>query len=135
MEEFVDRHLSNWYVRLSRRRFWKEGQGNDKQAAFEVLHTCLSTVSQLMAPIAPFFADWLFKHLNPQASSVHLTEWPKQEANRVSGDLNVKMEMAQRITSLVMSIRKKTNIRVRQPLNQCSSRLLMVHLLMQSKNC
>jgi isoleucyl-tRNA synthetase len=126
IEEFVDSHLSNWYVRLSRRRFWKGEMSSDKKSAYETLHQCLLTTAQLMAPIAPFFADWLYKNLAVpqesnsvkalQYSSVHLSILPDVDKNRISSELESKMEMAQKVSSMVLSIRKKENLRVRQPL-------------------
>ena len=119
IEEFVDEHLSNWYIRLSRRRFWKGDLSDDKRAAYETLFECLNTLSQLMSPIAPFFADWLYQNLNDttaQADSVHLTNYPKVNENSIDADLEKRMEMAQKISSMILSIRKKENLRVRQPL-------------------
>ena len=121
--EFVDRHLSNWYVRLCRRRFWKGEQNQDKLAAYQTLETCLFTLSKLMAPIAPFFSDWLYRNLNEEAEreahdSVHLAFFPTWEAEAIDEALEQRMEYAQRITSLVLSLRKKEGIRVRQPLQK-----------------
>jgi isoleucyl-tRNA synthetase len=134
VEKFVDEQLSNWYVRLSRRRFWKParqgegltsaGEGNmsdDKQAAYETLYECLSAVSQLMSPIAPFFADWLYKNLSSKksvAQSVHLTFLLKANQQMIDKDLEEKMDLAQKITSMILAIRKKENLRVRQPLQR-----------------
>ncbi len=121
--DFVDEHLSNWYVRLCRRRFWKGNYSSDKISAYQTLYTCLETLSQLMAPIAPFFAEQLFTDLNSvsgrkKTDSVHLTEFPAASLSMIDKDLEERMEMAQKISSLALSIRKKTNIRVRQPLNR-----------------
>jgi len=127
IEDFVDEHLSNWYVRLSRRRFWKGEMSDDKQAAYETLHQCLFVLSQLMSPIAPFFADWLYKNLQTAAStnqegftaiSVHLTQLVKPNNHFINEELEEKMELAQKISSMVLSIRKKENLRVRQPLQK-----------------
>ena len=118
IEEFVDEHLSNWYVRLSRRVFWKGQMGDDKQAAYETLYQCLSTVAQLMSPVAPFFADWLFRNLNEESISVHLTSLRDAQEDWIDIELEQKMYMAQKISSMVLSIRKKENIRVRQPLEK-----------------
>lgn len=136
IENFVDEHLSNWYVRLSRRRFWTQRSSaengeisKDKQAAYETLHECLFVVAQLMSPIAPFFADWLYHNLTtPQSEkrnsnqmrfeSVHLTELLKANRSAQNKDLEERMELAQKIASMVLSIRKKENIRVRQPLQR-----------------
>jgi len=121
IEEFVDEHLSNWYIRLSRRRFWKGEMSDDKKAAYETLHECLSVLSQLMSPIAPFFADWLYQNLNENVSgvdSVHLTNYPKVTLSLIDSDLEKRMEMAQKISSMILSIRKKENLKVRQPLQK-----------------
>ena len=122
IEEFVGDHLSNWHVRLSRRRFWKGEMNADKQAAFETLYECLITVSQLMSSVAPFFSDWLYKNLTEAVSykkeSVHLTDWVKADESLIDKILEEQMEYAQKITSLVLSIRKKENIKVRQPLQK-----------------
>ncbi|MDQ7947799.1 MAG: DUF5915 domain-containing protein, partial [Pedobacter sp.] len=122
IQTFVDEHLSNWYIRLSRRRFWKGEMTDDKRAAYETLFTCLMRVSQLMSPIAPFFADWLYLNLtaaNPnahQAKSVHLTIWDEIDNTLIDFDLDERMELAQNISSMVLSLRKKMGINVRQPL-------------------
>jgi len=121
IEEFVDEHLSNWYIRLSRRRFWKGDMSDDKKAAYETLFECLNTLSQLMSPIAPFFADWLYQNLNDvsgDVNSVHLTNYPKVDLSIIDGSLEKRMEMAQKISSMILSIRKKENLRVRQPLQK-----------------
>lgn len=118
MEDFVDTQLSNWYVRLGRRRFWKSGSSEDKLSAYQTLYTCLDTLSKLMAPIAPFYADWLYQNLNDKGSSVHLQQWPLVQSDKIDQALEARMEMAQRISSLVLSLRKKVNIRVRQPLSR-----------------
>lgn len=125
IEEFIDEHLSNWYVRLSRRRFWKNAQTDDKLSAYEVLHLNLYTIAHLIAPIAPFFADWLYLNLKTaisddhplfQFESIHLSNFPKHDEKEMDSDLEEKMHLAQTISSLILSIRKKENIRVRQPL-------------------
>ncbi|MEO8086962.1 MAG: isoleucine--tRNA ligase [Bacteroidota bacterium] len=121
IENFVDAHLSNWYVRLSRRRFWKGEKSADKQAAYETLHECLVTVAQLMSPVAPFFAEWLYKNLSDKADdniSVHLSYLVKANKKFINVELEEKMDLAQKITSMVLSIRKKENLRVRQPLER-----------------
>lgn len=115
IESFVDEHLSNWYVRLSRRRFWKGTMSEDKKAAYDTLFECLNVVAQLASPIAPFFSDWLYKNLNGEGS-VHLSYLPATENKHVNKDLEARMDLAQKISSMVFSIRKKENIRVRQPL-------------------
>lgn len=122
IQTFVDEHLSNWYIRLSRRRFWKGEMTEDKKAAYETLCTCLTSISQLMSPIAPFFADWLYLRLTEgntkvtSQASVHLTLWNEAESNLVDKELNERMALAQNISSMVLSLRKKMGINVRQPL-------------------
>ncbi|MDI9309785.1 MAG: isoleucine--tRNA ligase [Limnohabitans sp.] len=123
ISDFVQENLSNWYVRLCRRRFWKGEYGTDKIAAYQTLYTCLMTVSKLSAPIAPFFMDRLYKDLNEATnaekySSVHLAEFPKFVENFVDKSLESKMLKAQTVSSLVLSLRKKEMIKVRQPLQK-----------------
>jgi isoleucyl-tRNA synthetase len=121
VQDFVTDQLSNWYVRLSRRRFWKGELTTDKQAAYETLHECLSTVAQLMAPIAPFFADWLYGNLTKgqdAAESVHLTYLAEADLSLIDKALEERMELAQRISSLTHSLRKKSVLKVRQPLQR-----------------
>ena len=120
---FVDAHLSNWYVRLSRRRFWKSEDNQDKLSAYQTLYTCLETVARLMSPIAPFFSEQLYRDLNNvtgrnKAESVHLTDFPDANKAYIDKALEERMEMAQLVSSLVLSLRKKANIRVRQPLSK-----------------
>lgn len=122
IQDFVDEHLSNWYVRLSRRRFWKGQYSEDKISAYQTLYTCLETVARLASPIAPFFSEQLFRDLNEvteknKVLSVHLTDFPTVNTRYIDKDLEERMEMAQQISSMVLSLRKKANIRVRQPLN------------------
>jgi isoleucyl-tRNA synthetase len=123
IETFLDEHLSNWYVRLCRRRFWKGDYSTDKIAAYQTLYRCLEVIAQISAPIAPFFMDRLFCDLNAvtgreQSGSVHLSNFPQAEQALIDKDLEERMELAQKISSMVLSIRKKENIRVRQPLNK-----------------
>ena len=123
IQEFVDEHLSNWYVRLCRRRFWKGTYSQDKIAAYQTLYQCLTTIAKLAAPIAPFFADWLFRNLNDVTQqepvpSIHLSRFPVSQEGNIDKDLEERMAYAQRISSLVLSLRKKENIRVRQPLQR-----------------
>lgn len=123
IDKFADEHLSNWYVRLSRRRFWKSDDPADKEAAYQTLYTCLLTISKLMAPLAPFFAEWLYKNLNGATSrentqSVHLALFPDADSNLMDKALEQRMDYAQRISSLVLSLRKREKIRVRQPLQK-----------------
>jgi len=123
ISDFVQENLSNWYVRLCRRRFWKGDYAQDKIAAYQTLYTCLLTVSKLSAPIAPFFMDKLYRDLTlatqrEKFDSVHLAEFPKYVENFVDKSLESKMQKAQTISSLVLSLRKKEMIKVRQPLQK-----------------
>ncbi|HUH17776.1 isoleucine--tRNA ligase [Albibacterium sp.] len=123
IQSFVDENLSNWYVRLSRRRFWKGDYTADKISAYQTLYTCLITISKLMSPIAPFFSDRLFLDLNTvtgkdEVESVHLSNYPEGDTLLIDKDLEERMALAQNISSLVLSLRKKTGINVRQPLNR-----------------
>ena len=122
IQSFVD-ILSNWFVRLSRRRFWKSDDNDDKLSAYQTLYTCLETVAILSSPIAPFFSDQLYRDLNNvtgrnKAESVHLTDFPVANTSFIDKALEERMEAAQLISSMVLSLRKKTNIRVRQPLSK-----------------
>lgn len=129
IQYFVDEHLSNWYVRLSRRRFWKGELTADKKAAYETLFECLTTISQLMSPVAPFFAEWLYKNLTDslrekeltanskfKAASIHLSYLGEANLDLINERLNESMLLAQNISSMVLSLRKKVSINVRQPL-------------------
>ena len=123
IQNFVDEHLSNWYVRLCRRRFWKGDYTEDKISAYQTLYTCLNTIAKLMAPVAPFFSDRLFIDLNKvtsreQALSVHLADFPEHQENLVDKALEERMGLAQDISSLILSLRKKVGINVRQPLGK-----------------
>jgi isoleucyl-tRNA synthetase len=123
IESFVTDQLSNWYVRLSRRRFWKGEQGEDKTSAYQTLYTCLETIAKLIAPIAPFYSEKLFNDLNgitgrEQIQSVHHASFPSFQLSTFNFQLEEQMELAQRISSLTLALRKKVNIRVRQPLNK-----------------
>ena len=120
---FVNDNLSNWYVRLCRRRFWKGDYTEDKISAYQTLYTCLDTVTKLSAPIAPFFMDRLYQDLNAvtgkdKAESVHLSDFPVADESKIDTDLVEKTHLAQSITSMVFSLRKKENIKVRQPLQK-----------------
>ncbi len=120
---FVNDNLSNWYVRLCRRRFWKGDYSDDKISAYQTLYTCLDTVAKLSAPIAPFFMDQLYQDLNAvtgktDGESVHLTDFPVADESLIDTDLVEKTHLAQQITSMVFSLRKKENIKVRQPLQK-----------------
>jgi isoleucyl-tRNA synthetase len=129
VQDFVDEQLSNWYVRLCRRRFWKGEMNEDKQAAYETLFECLITISQLMSPVAPFFADWLYQNLTNnlrekntdtqyQFNSVHLSHFNVANESLIDESLNYSMQLAQEASSLILSLRKKANIKVRQPLSK-----------------
>lgn len=118
IEEFTSDHFSNWFIRLSRRRFWKGEMNADKKAAYETLYQCLITVSQLSSSFAPFFSDWVYKNLNGKSESVHLTNLVSADESVIDLVLEEQMEYAQKISSLVLSIRKKENIKVRQPLQK-----------------
>ncbi len=121
--DFVNEHLSNWYVRLSRRRFWKGEYTRDKISAYQTLYQCLEVVAKLGSPIAPFFMDRLFIDLNEvsgldNSESIHLTDFPVADESRIDKQLEERMELAQQVSSMVLSLRKKTNLRVRQPLQK-----------------
>ncbi|MCC7232458.1 MAG: isoleucine--tRNA ligase [Bacteroidia bacterium] len=121
--DFVNEHLSNWYVRLSRRRFWKGDYTKDKIAAYQTLYSCLETIAILMSPVAPFYSDELFSNLNRvtgrrKATSVHMADFPEIQFGLINSTLEERMELAQKVSSMVLSLRKKVNIRVRQPLNK-----------------
>jgi isoleucyl-tRNA synthetase len=118
VEDFVIEHLSNWYVRLCRRRFWGNELSQDKKAAFETLYECLQTVAQIMSPIAPFFTDWLWQNLIDTKASIHLSTLIAANEKWVDTTLEQRMEWAQEISSLILSLRKKTKIKVRQPLQK-----------------
>ena len=123
ISDFVSEHLSNWYVRLSRRRFWKGEYTRDKIAAYQTLYTCLETIAIIMSPISPFFSDGFFRDLNQvsgrrKATSVHLADFPVADTTLIDKPLEERMELGQKISSMVLSLRKKVNIRVRQPLNK-----------------
>ena len=118
IQAFVIDNLSNWYVRLAKKRLWGEGLSKDKLACYQTLHECLLTVSQLMAPVAPFFADRLYKDLGGQADSVHLDKFPETDTTLIDALLNERMERVQKVCSMALSLRKKEKIGVRQPLQQ-----------------
>jgi len=122
IQNFTVDQLSNWYVRLARKRFWRGDMQADKQAAYETLYECLFTLSQLMSSFAPFYADWLYKNLTEAGEhgleSVHLTDWVSANHSLINPDLETSMDLAQTISSLVHSLRKKEKIKVRQPLQR-----------------
>jgi isoleucyl-tRNA synthetase len=123
IEEFLDEHLSNWYVRLCRRRFWKGEYELDKISAYQTLYECLETITRLIAPISPFFSDAIFRRLNDvshrfDVESVHYAKYPEANESVIDTDLEERMQLAQDASSLILSIRKKVNIKVRQPLQK-----------------
>lgn len=123
IEDFVDEHLSNWYVRLCRRRFWKGEYEQDKICAYQTLYECIETVSRLIAPVSPFFSDSVFLNLNAvtnrfKAESVHHVDFPVANENAIDRSLEERMQLAQDASSLILSLRKKVNIKVRQPLQK-----------------
>lgn len=136
VQEFVDEHLSNWYVRLCRRRFWKGEYELDKISAYQTLYECLEKIAQLMAPVSPFFTDWLYRNLNTvsgrrEAASVHLTDFPVADEKAIDRGLEERMQLAQDVSSLVLSLRKKTNNKVRQPLQKVLIPVLNPHMQAQ----
>ena len=116
IDAFVNDDLSNWYVRLNRKRFWGKEMSEDKLSAYQTLYTCLMTVSKLLAPFAPFYADQLYKDLGGKLDSVHLDQYPVANEQLIDKDLEARMQMSQKITSMVLALRRKVNIKVRQPL-------------------
>ena len=116
IDAFVNDDLSNWYVRLNRKRFWGKEMSEDKLSAYQTLYTCLMTVAKLLAPFAPFYADQLYKDLGGELDSVHLDKFPVACDAQIDKDLEARMQMAQKITSMVLALRRKVNIKVRQPL-------------------
>jgi isoleucyl-tRNA synthetase len=123
IQSFVTEQLSNWYVRLCRRRFWKGEHGHDKISAYQTLYECLETLTKLMAPVSPFFSDWLFSNLNgvsnrSDVKSVHHLDFPVVVTSAIDVDLEDRMLLAQSISSLVLSLRKKVSIKARQPLHK-----------------
>jgi isoleucyl-tRNA synthetase len=130
IEDYVDAHLSNWYVRLSRRRFWKGDYEQDKISAYQTLYECLETIVRLVAPISPFFSDVVFRNLDAvtqrsskngssqRAASVHHLDFPVANESMIDPELEARMQIAQDISSLILSLRRKVNIKVRQPLQK-----------------
>ena len=116
IDAFVNDDLSNWYVRLNRKRFWGKDMSDDKRSAYDTLYTCLMTVAKLLAPFAPFYADQLYRDLGGELDSVHLDKFPVADESLIDSDLEARMTMAQKITSMVLALRRKVNIKVRQPL-------------------
>ena len=123
IQDFVTEHLSNWYVRLCRRRFWKGEMTNDKLAAYQTLYSCLSEVAKLSAPVAPFFTDQLYQDLNAVTGketheSIHLSDYPVCNEAAIDSSLEERMEIAQKVTSMILGLRKKERLKVRQPLRR-----------------
>ena len=123
IQDFVTENLSNWYVRLNRKRYWGGEYSKDKIAAYQTLYTCLETVSRLMAPIAPFFADQIFTDLNKisgidKTESVHIADFPKCNSDYIDSVLEEQMDIAQRVSSMILALRRKVSIKVRQPLSK-----------------
>ena len=121
IDNFVNDDLSNWYVRLNRKRFWGKEMSKDKLSAYQTLYTCLETVAKLLAPFAPFYSDQLYLDLTKATGrggeqSVHLAKYPEADESFIDSDLEIRMGMAQKITSMVLALRRKVNIKVRQPL-------------------
>ena len=116
ISEFVSENLSNWYVRLNRKRFWGGEMNEDKLAAYQTLYQCLETISRLMAPVSPFYSDMLYRDLTGSTKSVHLMDYPVACESVIDSDLEHRMAMAQKVTSMVLALRRKKNLKVRQPL-------------------
>jgi isoleucyl-tRNA synthetase len=116
IESFVNDDLSNWYVRLNRKRFWGKEMSSDELSAYQTLYSCLMTVAKLLAPFSPFYSDELYHDLGGEKDSVHLDMFPVYDETKIDQDLESRMEMAQKITSMVLALRRKVNIKVRQPL-------------------
>ncbi len=132
IQDFVTENLSNWYVRLNRKRYWGGEYSKDKIAAYQTLYTCLEVVARLMAPIAPFLADQIFTDLNEitgidKTESVHISDFPKYNETYIDTELEEKMDIAQRVSSMILALRRKVNIKVRQPLSK-----LMIPILDKS---
>lgn len=123
IEKFVNDDLSNWYVRLNRKRFWGKEMSNDKLSAYQTLYTCLETVAKLLAPFSPFYSDQLYCDLtaavvsHEKCDSVHLAKYPVADERYIDKELEIRMQMAQKVTSMVLALRRKVNIKVRQPLH------------------
>ena len=116
IDTFVNDDLSNWYVRLNRKRFWGKEMSTDKLSAYQTLYACLMTISKLLAPFSPFYSDQLYRDLGGEKDSVHLDSFPVADESIIDSELEARMEMAQKITSMVLALRRKVNIKVRQPL-------------------
>ena len=118
IDNFVNDDLSNWYVRLNRKRFWGKEMDSDKLNAYQTLYSCLMTVAKLVAPFAPFYADRLYHDLGGKMESVHLESYPVADTEAIDAELEARMDIAQKITSMTLALRRKVNIKVRQPLAQ-----------------
>ena len=118
IQQFAIDELSNWHVRLSRRRFWKAAGSLEKQSAYATLHECLSAIALLASPVAPFYTDQLYRHLHPGGGSVHLADFPKSDPSVVDAELEARMALAQQLSSQTLSLRKREKLRVRQPLRR-----------------
>jgi len=134
IEEFVEDNLSNWYVRLNRKRFWGGGMTQSKLAAYQTLYECLVKVAQLSAPIAPFFSDRLYRDLTSNNQSVHLTDFPTYDLSLVNKDQEERMAMAQTVTSMALALRKKVSLKVRQPLAKIVIPVMDEHVKQQLKS-
>jgi isoleucyl-tRNA synthetase len=128
IQNFVCDNLSNWYVRLNRKRFWGGSMNDDKLAAYQTLHSALKVVAQLAAPIMPFYSDRLWRDLDPKAESVHYTMMPKADESLIDADLEERMRLAQQSSSMVLALRRKVNIKVRQPLAKLVIPVINPHL-------
>ena len=135
IQDFVIENLSNWYVRLSRKRYWGGEYSQDKISAYQTLYTCLETIAILSAPIAPFYMEKLFGDLNKvtgrHSGSVHLTDFPKADEKLIDNKLEERMELAQQISSMVLGLRRKVQLRVRQPLSKLIIPILNDHMIRQ----
>ena len=135
IQDFVIENLSNWYVRLSRKRYWGGEYSQDKISAYQTLYTCLETIAILSAPIAPFYMEKLFGDLNKvtgrHSGSVHLTDFPKADEKLIDNELEERMELAQQISSMVLGLRRKVQLRVRQPLSKLIIPILNDHMIRQ----
>ena len=135
IQDFVTEDLSNWYVRLNRKRFWGGGMTEDKLSAYQTLYTCLEKVAQLMAPIAPFYADKLFRDLNNVTgrcvTSVHIANYPQYDASAINTDLEERMNLAQKVSSMVLALRRKASLKVRQPLQKIQIPILDAQMELQ----
>ena len=116
ISEFVSENLSNWYVRLNRKRFWGGEMNDDKLAAYQTLYQCLETIARLMAPVSPFYSDMLYRDLTGSTTSVHLAMYPTADESVIDSALEHRMAIAQKVTSMVLALRRKKNLKVRQPL-------------------